>query len=119
MENIEKVLENHHRSLFKPRFATDIKVDGPEQCFVDDCSGIRASRCLIANLIDDDPGTMFEIGYAYALGKPVYAVKEGCAQGDHLNLMIVRSVKELFVSAEDLDGFLSTGEHPRITLTEF
>jgi nucleoside 2-deoxyribosyltransferase len=119
MQGMEKVLFGHHATVFRPRFASDIAVVGPNQCFLDDCAGIRASRCLIANLIDDDPGTMFEIGYAIALGKQVYAYKEGCQPGDKVNLMIAESVKELFVSAGDLDEFLSRGQHTRIQVKEY
>lgn len=119
MQALEQVLDRHRLRLFKPRFVSDIAISGPQQCFEDDCAGIRASRCLIANLIDDDPGTMFEIGYAYALGKPVLGFKAGCKQDDPVNLMIAESATEVFVSIADLDEYLSTGTHQGIRLREY
>lgn len=119
MQRIEATLEGHGLKLFKPRYASDIKVVGPRVCFDDDCAGIRASKYVLANLIDDDPGTMFEIGYAFALGKKVFGILEGCSEGDAVNLMIAESLTELFVSVDDLESYLSTGSHRRIGLREF
>ena len=72
MERLEKILEDHGKVLFKPRFVSQIEEVGPEGCFADDIHGINAAKAVVANLMDEDPGTMFEIGYAHALGIPVY-----------------------------------------------
>lgn len=41
-----------------------------------DIEGLRASRCVLALVDGVDAGTVFEIGYARSLGKPVLALAE-------------------------------------------
>lgn len=119
MERLEATLEARGLRLFKPRFASDIEDVGPEGCFDDDVEAIRASGAVIANLIDDDPGTMFEIGFAYALGKPVYAYREGLTPADRVNLMIGQAVRMVFSGPEDLGRWLDTGEHEDVEYIQF
>jgi nucleoside 2-deoxyribosyltransferase len=49
--------------------------------FAQCCSGVAKSQIIIANLsgADTDSGTAFEVGYAYALGKPIYAIRSELA----------------------------------------
>ena len=61
MERLEKILEDHGKVLFKPRFVSQIEEAGPEGCFADDIRGVNAAKAVVANLMDADPGTMFEI----------------------------------------------------------
>ncbi len=119
MERLEQVLADHGKSMFKPRFASVIEEVGPEGCFADDTRGIREARAVIANLIDEDSGTMFEIGYAHALGKPVYGYLEGLDENSHVNLMIAQSVEMVFAGPDDLAHWLETGEHSEITYHQF
>lgn len=119
MEGLERVLEERGKVLFKPRFASDISVVGPRQCFEDDCGGILASRAVIANLIDDDPGTMFEIGFAYGHGIPVYGYHDGLQPGRSVNLMIAQSVRAIFAGPDDLAHWLDTGEHADLPIRQF
>ena len=119
MEGLETVLESHGKTMFKPRFASDIDVEGPENCFRVDVAGIRDAGAVIANLIDDDPGTMFEIGYAYALGKPVYGYREGLGPNVTINLMIAQSVRLVIAGPEDLAHYLETGQHESIAYRQF
>ena len=72
MERLEKILEDHGKVLFKPRFVSQIEEVGPEGCFADDIHVINAAKAVVATLMDEEPGTMFAIGYAHALGIPVY-----------------------------------------------
>lgn len=119
MERLEAVLEAHGRTMFKPRFASDIAEVGPEGCFADDVAGIRAARAVIANLKGEDTGTMFEVGYAYALGLPVYGYYEGLTHTDRINLMISQSVSMVFAGPDDLARWLETGEHTDIDYIQF
>lgn len=119
MERLEKVLEEHGRKLFKPRFTSQIEDVGPEGCFADDIRGINSSRAVIANLMDEDPGTMFEIGYAYALGLPVYGYFENLTPMDRVNLMVAQAVKMVFAGPEDVAKFLETGEHEEVDYIQF
>ena len=97
MERLEKILEDHGKVLFKPRFVSQIEEVGPEGCFADDIHGINAAKAVVANLMDEDPGTMFEIGYAHALGIPVYGYFENLTPMDRVNLMIAQAVELVFV----------------------
>ena len=47
MERLEKVLEDHGRTLFKPRFASQIEEVGPEGCFNDDIQASTHPKRLL------------------------------------------------------------------------
>lgn len=119
MEQLEEVLERHGKALFKPRFVSQIEDAGPEGCFADDIAGIQSSDAVIANLMDEDPGTMFEIGYAHALGMPVYAYSEGLTPMDRVNLMVAQAVRMVFSGPDDLTRWLETGEHEEVDYIQF
>lgn len=119
MERLEAVLESHGKTLFKPRFVSEIGEVGPRRCFLDDIRGIRDADMVIANLMDEDSGTMFEIGYAYAHGIPVYGYLDGLAPGAHVNLMIAQSVETVFSGPDDLAQWLETGRHHEVGLSQF
>lgn len=119
MTRMEQVLESYERKLFKPRFASDVTEVGARACFETDLQGIQSSAAVIANLMDEDSGTMYEIGFAHAHGMPVYGYLEGARAGTKVNLMIAESLDALFVSAEDLGKFLETGEHTDVAVAEF
>ncbi|MCH4210006.1 nucleoside 2-deoxyribosyltransferase [Bifidobacterium sp.] len=123
MERLEAVLEVHGRKLFKPRFGEEENrvhdEDWPKLCFDKDIAGIRDSDAVIANLIDGDTGTMFEIGYAYSRGTPVYGYYEGLKPSDTINLMIAQSVREVFTGPDDLAHWLETGEHAQPGFRQF
>ena len=119
MERLEKILEDHGKVLFKPRFVSQIEEVGPEGCFADDIHGINAAKAVVANLMDEDPGTMFEIGYAHALGIPVYGYFENLTPMDRVNLMIEQAVALVFVDPDDADKYLENGEHPEVDYIQF
>lgn len=119
MERMEAVLEGHGHTLFKPRFASDVATAGPKGCFDDDCAGILASRAVMANLMDEDSGTMFEIGFAYAHGIRVYGYLEGLGAGGRVNLMIAQSVTGLVSGPDALARFLETGELPHVEVAQY
>lgn len=110
MERLERVLDDRHRRMFRPRFMVDLDKVGANECFKQDIQGIQNSAAVIANIVDDDPGTLFEIGYAYSLGKPVYVYDEGAKPGDELNLMIAQAATVIFNGPTDLESFLDSGE---------
>lgn len=119
MERLEKILEDHGKVLFKPRFVSQIEEVGPERCFADDIHGINAAKAVVANLMDEDPGTMFEIGYAHALGIPVYGYFENLTPMDRVNLMIAQAVELVFVGPDDVAKYLETGEHTEVDYIQF
>jgi nucleoside 2-deoxyribosyltransferase len=119
MERLERVLEDHGKKLFKPRLVSQIEEVGPEGCFADDIHGIGSSAMVIANLVDEDPGTMFEIGYAHALGVPVYGYFEGLTPMNRVNLMIAQAVELVFSGPDDLASYLETGGHTEVDYIQF
>ena len=119
MERLEKILEDHGKVLFKPRFVSQIEEAGPEGCFADDIRGVNAAKAVVANLMDEDPGTMFEIGYAHALGIPVYGYFENLTPMDRVNLMIAQAVELVFVGPDDVAKYLETGEHTEVDYIQF
>lgn len=119
IERLEKVLEEHGKKLFNPRFVSQIEEVGPEGCFADDIKGINSSKAVIANLMDEDAGTMFEIGYAHALGMPVYGYFDGLTPMDRVNLMVAQAVEMVFAGPEDVAKYLETGEHTEVDYIQF
>jgi nucleoside 2-deoxyribosyltransferase len=47
-----------------------------------DLDGLRSCSAVLALLDGEDPGTLFEIGYARSIGIPVVALAENVRQGD-------------------------------------
>ena len=84
MERLEKILEDHGKVLFKPRFVSQ-----------------------------------FEIGYAHALGIPVYGYFENLTPMDRVNLMIAQAVELVFVGPDDVAKYLETGEHTEVDYIQF
>lgn len=58
-------------SIFYPK---DFVHTSPEETFKEDVKQIIACDLMIALVDDKDVGTAWEIGMAYALGKPIYLV---------------------------------------------
>ena len=79
----------------------------------------HAAKAVVANLMDEDPGTMFEIGYAHALGIPVYGYFENLTPMDRVNLMIAQAVELVFVGPDDVAKYLETGEHTEVDYIQF
>lgn len=59
------------------------------QVFERDLTMIEQCEAVVAVLDDFDAGTVFEMGYAYALKKPIIACF--CVMPERLNLMIAQS----------------------------
>ncbi len=86
----------------------DCPQTNPDAIFASCIAGIDQSETIVANLsgVDVDSGTAFEVGYAYAKGKPIYGVRSELAIGLpdrtlYPNLMLRDSV-QLFASIEAL-----------------
>ena len=59
---------------------------------------------------------MFEIGYAHALGIPVYGYFENLTPMDRVNLMIAQAVELVFVGPDDSGEILGNREHTEVDL---
>jgi nucleoside 2-deoxyribosyltransferase len=83
------------------------------EIFEEDCRGIRGSEIILAIIDDFDPGTIWEMGYAHALGKPIITISN---HGYGLNIMLSESSRAHYQSIEDLkeamENFFSQGIIP-------
>src|SRR5207244_1793104 len=61
-------------SVFSPLH--DVGLGNGEDVAPKDIEGLKASRCVLALIDGLDTGTVFEIGYARSLAKPVIALAE-------------------------------------------
>lgn len=68
---------------------------------------IKQCDLVLACIDDFDAGTMWEMGYAYALKKPVYAYT--LVPGRGLNLMLAQSCSGFINGTQQLTRFLSSG----------
>lgn len=78
----------------------------PQSIFENDIENITSADFIVAVIegMEIDAGVCFEIGYAYALGKKVYAVRtDNRGTNDIIvNLMITRSCLKIFSDTEKL-----------------
>jgi nucleoside 2-deoxyribosyltransferase len=103
-------------STFLPQ--RDCPQTDPDRIFTACIDGLSRSRMVVANLsgVDVDSGTAFEVGYAYALGKPIYGIRTELAVRlpDRVvfpNLMLRDSV-QLFGSIAELVQAIRATMHP-------
>ncbi len=95
----------------------DVVQTSEERAIHDAClQALDQSRLVVANLSgqDVDSGTAFEVGYAAAQGKPIYAVRSELAfpcadRTSYPNLMLKYSVR-LFPTVEALVQALSESD---------
>lgn len=86
--------------------------------FAGDVQGIDNADVVVAINCQgnyDDAGTMWEIGYAYATGKPVVLFNN---TDKTINLMIADSITALVTSIEELENY-DFNEMPRIEYTNY
>ncbi|MEE1296733.1 MAG: nucleoside 2-deoxyribosyltransferase [Bifidobacterium sp.] len=119
MERLEKVLEDRKQRMYQPRFHGDVNVDGPQAVFAKRLDALRNSAAVIANYDDKDPGTIWTIGYAYALGKPVYVYCEGLTPDTRMSLMVAQSATRILTGPTDLEDMLDSGETEPVTVEEY
>ncbi|MBO4302243.1 nucleoside 2-deoxyribosyltransferase [Methanosarcinaceae archaeon] len=99
---LKKELENAGFSVFLPQEdaedTTDERNEGGLSSIFSRCSeGVASSDLIVAVLdgADVDSGTAWEIGYAYALQKPVIGLRTDfriCGAKEDVNLMILKSL---------------------------
>lgn len=73
------------------------------EIFQSDIQLLNGADCVLSLLDHNDPGTCFEIGYAFKKGIPVYGLK---TSQDDLNNMIRFGCKHLSTNIEELIGVL-------------
>ncbi len=81
--------------------------------FEEDLKALRESDFIVAILDgnDVDAGTAFELGYAYASGKPLYGLKtdyRSFSPIENVNLMIEVPVRHIFRSLDEVIAALKS-----------
>ncbi len=93
VEKIEKLLESIDLKYFSPRKECLFKKsDAPEKAkktFKANIDAIKKSNLIIAVIDDFDPGTVFEMGYAYGMKKDILAYSD--TPDRKINLMLGQS----------------------------
>jgi nucleoside 2-deoxyribosyltransferase len=80
--------------------------DEKRAIFDGDIEAVRNSDIILALLdgIDVDPGVAFELGYAHALGKPIFGLKTDYrtfSRIEEINLMLEVPIKSIFRFIKD------------------
>lgn len=111
MASIEAEFSNIGLSMFRPRLdsvnlSEDNSPEARKKAFEDDVSAIEQSRFIFANTRDKDPGTLFEVGYAYKAGVPIVGFASGLPKGAPFNIMLAGAMVEVFTSIYELQDFI-------------
>ncbi len=108
-----------HRVFLPQRDVPPVRGAPRTRRLYDGClRGLRASDVVVAvcDGATADDGTAWEIGYAVALGKSVYALRTDSRRArpdEHVNLMIQESVTALFPTVPRLLSALARRARPR------
>ena len=96
------------RPMYAPRLACLLpQPSTPAQrqaCFEGDVSMASACDLMLAHVDDFDPGTVWEVGAGYMMGKPI--VMYSTVPGRGLNLMLAQSVVGFISGLDDVKQFL-------------
>lgn len=105
---VEAMAEKAHQDYFSPRLRCccppDASIAQRKMSFNMNVSAIEQSDLVIARIDDFDPGTMWEIGYAYGCKRPVYAYTT--VEGRGLNLMLAQSCSGFICGLDQLKLFM-------------
>ncbi|MGF7535444.1 nucleoside 2-deoxyribosyltransferase [Bacillus mexicanus] len=103
----EKVLREMGFDVFSPRehqFSEYIYNTQPwrDVVFKNDVDNVKSADLVFAIYDETDSGTMFEIGLAYAIGKPIFIFHE---KEEYCNLMISESLIAYFKTWEEVKSY--------------
>ncbi len=108
-EEIDELVRNLGFNTYLPHRDAGIFERGKSSSktfFENDLKELKECAFVVAilNGTDVDSGTAWEIGYAYAMGKPVYGILEDTRKPnlDLLNPMIVNSIVKIALNKEEL-----------------
>ena len=107
-DRVEKLAEKAKLDYFSPRLrclcAPDASFAQRKYTFDMNVNAIELADLVIARIDDFDPGTMWEIGYAYRSKRPVYAYTTVPGRG--LNLMLAQSCKGFLCGFDEIEKFM-------------
>ena len=108
VEQIETILRLEGHTVFSPREnqLPQFELGSFEwrtNVFRNDINHIKWADCVVAIVSDnyDDTGTSFEVGYAYAMGKPIYVYNPN-GEESILNLMVTDALHGYFETLGDV-----------------
>lgn len=92
VEEIKAKLSSERVGFFSPKDESMFKQgDDPKTILDLNCKAIRDASYVIVVTDDKDVGTIWEAGYAYALGKPILYVWLGYDRTMKFNIMLAAS----------------------------
>ncbi|MEK0324767.1 MAG: nucleoside 2-deoxyribosyltransferase [Nitrosopumilus sp.] len=71
-----------------------------EEIFQSNCTSIQVARWVLVVIDDYDPGVIWELGYAYGMGKLCIAYSDVSGRG--LNVMLAESCRGGFINGRDI-----------------
>ena len=114
MNRIENLCKLNHVEFFSPRLECMCPPDANRatrmEAFYLNVNNIRDAKQIIARIDDFDPGTIWEMGYAYGMGVATYAFTT--VEGRGLNLMLAASGVKIIQGWDKLGQFLAG--HPEV-----
>lgn len=107
LSKAEEVLRGMGFDVFSPRehqFKEYVYNTQPwrDVVFKNDVDNVKDADFIFAIYDETDSGTMFEIGLAYAIGKPIFVFHE---KEEYCNLMISESLQAYFKTWEDVQNY--------------
>ena len=94
LEGIKKLLTNYKIPFYSPKdecLFTNVTEMDPFKVLQTNCDAIVESEFILAITDEKDVGTMWECGYAYAMGIPILYVWLTKEDGQKFNLMLAAS----------------------------
>lgn len=112
MEKLEDILRKNGFKMFMPRIDSvnlglDKSEEAKKKAFEDDVNAIEESSFVIANTMNKDLGTLFEVGYAYKAGVPIIGLAYGLPDGAPFNIMLAGAMKAVFTTLEQVENFFN------------
>lgn len=106
MKTLEDLCKLHNINGISPRKFMVLKPRAPlsdrEKVFKENVRAIDTSNLVLACVDDKDTGTAWEMGYAYAMRKPVVAY----TWGESVNVMLAQSCAGFLTGFEQIKKFL-------------
>ena len=111
-ERLEQLCVRKGIPMFSPRLEClcppDASSEQRASTFAMNVDHIVKAKFVFARIDDFDPGTMWELGYAFAFGIPSFAYTTVPGRG--LNLMLAESGLRLVCDWPDIEKFLVEGD---------
>jgi nucleoside 2-deoxyribosyltransferase len=112
-----KILKQFDIDIFNPRFDSPQIGKNPtdderKKNFESNLEAIKNADVVFASTEGLDSGTIWECGYASALGIPVFGFAPLLPEGIPFNLMLAESMEQVFTDSESLEQYLANGIKP-------